>query len=43
MSVEKQGDQLVLNIAGTEVVVSDQDQQSIYEAIMTALKQIGLR
>lgn len=43
MSVEKQGDQLVLNIAGTEVVLSDGDQQSIYTAIMTALQQVGLR
>lgn len=43
ISVDKQGDQLILNIAGTEVVVSDQDQQSIYEAIMTALKQTGYR
>ena len=43
MSVEKQGDQLVLNIAGTEVVLSDSDQQSIYTAIMTALQQVGLR
>ena len=43
MSVEKQGDQLVLNIAGTEVMLSDSDQQSIYTAIMTALQQVGLR
>lgn len=43
MSVEKQGDQLILNIAGTEVVLSDGDQQSIYTAIMAALQQVGLR
>lgn len=43
MSVEQQGNQLVLNIAGTEVVLSSQDQQSVYDAIMTALKQVGLR
>ena len=43
MSVEKQGDQLILNIAGTEVVLSDGDQQSVYTAIMAALQQVGLR
>ena len=43
MSVEKQGDQLILNIAGTEVVLSDRDQQSVYTAIMAALQQVGLR
>ena len=43
MSVEKQGDQLILNIAGTEVVLSDSDQQSVYTAIMAALQQVGLR
>ena len=43
MSVEKQGEQLILNIAGTEVILSNNDQQSIYEAIMNALKQVGLR
>lgn len=43
ISAEKQGDQLILNIAGTEVVVSNQDQQSIYDAVTTALKQTGYR
>ena len=29
--------------AGTEVVLSDSDQQSVYAAIMAALQQVGLR
>ena len=39
----KQGDSWVLNIAGTEVVLSNSDQQTLYTALLTAMKQIGLK
>ena len=43
VSVEQQGNQLILNVAGKEIVLSDSEQQSVYTAIMNALQQIGYR
>lgn len=41
IDVERQGDSLILNIMGQSVQLSDSDQQTIYEAIQSALKQLG--
>lgn len=43
MTVREVGNQLILNIAGKEINLTDNEQQSVYEAIITALKQVGLR
>lgn len=43
MSIEKSGDQLILNVAGKEIQLSNSDQQTVYQAIMDALRQIGQR
>ena len=34
---------LVLNVAGQDIELNSQDQQSMYEAIMQALRQLGLK
>ena len=41
IDVERQGDSLILNIMGQSIQLSDSDQQTIYEAIQSALKQLG--
>ena len=43
ITVREIGNQLILNVAGKEINLSESDQQSVYEAIMTALQQIGYR
>ena len=44
IQVKQEGDKLVLNINGQEnITLSGNDQQTIYDAITTALKQVGLR
>ena len=43
ISIERQGNTTILNIAGTEVVLTDGEQQTVYDAIQAALKQIGKR
>ena len=41
VDVERQGDSLILNIMGQTVTLSDTEQQTIYEAIESALRQLG--
>lgn len=41
VDVERRGDNLILNIMGKEVVLTDGEQQTIYDAIQSALRQIG--
>lgn len=43
VSVREEGNSLILNVNGEEINLSNTDQQSIYEAIMAALKQVGLK
>lgn len=43
ISVREEGNSLILNVNGEEINLSNSDQQSIYEAIMLALKQVGLK
>ncbi len=43
ISVREEGNSLILNVNGEEINLSNTDQQSIYEAIMAALKQVGLK
>ena len=43
ITVREIGNQLILNVAGKEINLSENDQQSIYDAIITALQQVGLR
>lgn len=43
ITATREGDKLILNVAGTEVELSDTDQQTIYMAIKAALQQIGYR
>ena len=43
MTVREEGDHLVLNISGQEVILGSNDQQSIYMAIMEALRAVGLK
>lgn len=43
MTVREDGDHLVLNISGQEVVLGSNDQQSVYLAIMEALRAVGLK
>lgn len=43
LEVRESGNQLILNVAGKEIVLSDNDQQSVYTAIMQALQAIGQR
>ena len=43
ISVREEGNSLILNVNGKEINLSNSDQQSIYEAIMLALKQVGLK
>lgn len=41
ISVEENGNNLVLNVAGTPIELSNNDQQSVYDAIMNALRAVG--
>ena len=41
VDVERQGDSLILNIMGQTVQLNDSEQQTIYDAIQSALKQLG--
>lgn len=41
VDVERSGDSLVLNILGKEITLTDGEQQTIYDAIQSALKQLG--
>ena len=41
VDVEQRGDSLVLNIMGKEIQLTDGEQQTIYDAIQQALKQLG--
>ena len=41
IDVERQGDSLILNIMGRQVQLNDGEQQTIYDAIQTALRQLG--
>ena len=41
IDVERQGDSLILNIMGQTVQLDSNEQQTIYEAIQNALKQLG--
>lgn len=43
MTVREDGDHLILNISGQEVVLGSNDQQSVYLAIMEALRAVGLK
>ena len=43
ITVREIGNQVILNIAGKEINLSESDQQSVYDAIMTALQQVGYR
>lgn len=43
MTVREDGDHLILNISGQEVVLGSNDQQSVYVAIMEALRAVGLK
>jgi len=43
ISITENGDQLILNIAGTEIQIGEAVQQDLYSIIMNALKQQGLR
>jgi hypothetical protein len=42
VSVAETNNSLVLNVAGKEIVLSDQKQQDVYDVIMKALTEIGV-
>ena len=41
VDVERQGDSLILNIMGKQVQLTDGEQQTVYDAIQSALRQLG--
>ena len=41
VDVERQGDSLILNIMGQSIQLNDSEQQTIYDAIQSALRQLG--
>lgn len=41
VDVRQENGQLILNVNGQEVILSSDDEASVYTAVMTALKQIG--
>ena len=43
MSVREENGTLILNVNGQEITLNQGDEQSVYAAVMAALKAIGLK
>jgi hypothetical protein len=43
IQVREENNQLILNVNGQDIVLNQQDERSVYEAVKKALRAVGLR